>query len=535
MTSGIWRVSSSVLACMLLFPMGTVAVLAWFIPVDTMGILWRLFPAYGLNSVLLALGCMVFSLLFALPLSWGMARYRFIGQRWLHRGLLLPLAMPAYLLAAIYSGVLGYDGPVSYILQALKFDVDMPPLTVWQHFSPIIRSSLCLALVLFPSLYLLVRTALMTQHPNLHQTAQLMHHSPVRIFWRISLPLCRPAMLLGMVLVASESLGDYGVSAYFSLQTLTTAGLDLWRDKEQHAAAAAISAILLPAILALWLLAQYSRTRQLRYQMNDRVKTASLPELSGWRRCGLMILGWGLVGIAFIIPVFCLLYWSVRAEVQTWNLSFLLAFTNSAMASTCSTLAMMALALLCIFDAQSIGNIAHRNPLRLLSINRLIPGTVLGMGVLVPFLGLDLWLSPSRSAGESLWAGSILVLIIAYCMRFSGLLIDRLQLRMRHIPSAVNDISRSMGYTPAQRVWWVYLPQVRYSLIVGVLLVFCEGLRELNIALLMQPFNVETMAAYVFRFIMDERLDLVASPALMVVGIGILPLLGLIRLVMMEE
>ncbi|MGM3175959.1 ABC transporter permease [Dickeya lacustris] len=533
MTSGIWRISSVLLAGIFLFPVVAVVAMALSASGDAVSVLSRALPVYGITSLMLVSGCVLFGLSLALPLAWLMANYRFSGQRWLHRALLLPLAVPGYLLAAVYGDVIGYEGPVKQTLYALSFDVESMPQSAWQLGGRAACASLCLALVLFPYIYLLVRTALMSQPVGFRQAAYLMNHSRAQVFWRVVFPMARPAIALGVVVMMAEALSDYGVSSYFSLRTITTAGLDLWRDKAQHANAALLMSLLVPlSVLMLWQ-GRRSRERQLRYQAGNK-PVDELPMLYGWRRFMTLFFGTMLVVIAFVIPVGRLIFWAVISESPTWSLPFLLAFICSLLASSSTTLLVIGLALVCVFDLKAVGNLTYRNPLRWLNLNRLLPSTLLGMGLLVPFLGLDAWHAASGGGNDEPWAGSILVLVLSYCMRFSALLLDRLQIRLSRLPSAMNHISQSMGYTPAQQVLWVYLPQVRHCLIVGIVLVFTESLRELNISLFLQPFEIETMATYVFRFIMDERLPLVATPALMLVAVGMIPLFGITRLMNME-
>ncbi|WP_304166041.1 ABC transporter permease subunit, partial [Lonsdalea britannica] len=266
MNLSIWRVSSGWLAGMLLLPVWAVAVLAVVEPGMSMASLWAMLPRYGINTLTIMAESAAISLLLALPFALIMAHYRFRGQRWLHLALLLPLAMPSYLLAAVYGELLEFGGPVRQTFYALSF----ASLSGWGFdWSPSLRQlscSLCLALALFPYLYLLLRATLMSLPESVMQSGRLQCSSALRMFFRVRFPLVRPTLWLGLAVVALEAVSDYGAANYFSVPTLTTISMDFWRDKAQFGTAARMALVLLPLIVLLGAIARHGRLWQVRYQ-----------------------------------------------------------------------------------------------------------------------------------------------------------------------------------------------------------------------------------------------------------------------------
>ncbi|MFP1763614.1 ABC transporter permease [Lonsdalea quercina] len=531
MNLSIWRVSSGWLAGMLLFPVAAVAVLAVIEPGMSMASLWAMLPRYGGNTLTIMAESAAISLLLALPFALIMARYRFQGQRWLHLALLLPLAMPAYLLAAVYGELLEFGGPVRQTFYALSF----ASLSGWGlDWSPPLRQvicSVCLALSLFPYLYLLLRATLMSLPESVMQSGRLHCPSSLRLFFRVRFPLILPTLWLGLAVVALEAVSDYGAASYFSVPTLTTASLDFWRDKAQFGTAARMALVLLPLIVLLGAIARHGRLWQVRYQRPASPYPVERPEAPVWLRRITLSAGCGLVLLAFGVPLFWLARHWLTTKVTVWTLPLLLATINSALAASCATLILLGLAMIYLFDKRTADNPAFRHPLRWLGFNRVLPGSLAGMGVLVALMLID---SRGMPLAMGVLSGSVLMLILVYSLRGASLIIAPVHQQLRQLPAGMNAMSRTLGYSTAQNVWLNVFPSVRGTLLVGALLVWSESLRELNASLLLQRVDVDTLSTYVFGFVESDQLAWAAAPAFLLVLLGVPPLFGLHRLLQRE-
>ncbi|KAA8995537.1 iron ABC transporter permease [Affinibrenneria salicis] len=529
-----WRISSWFLAGLLLSPIATLFYQSVFADGDSFTHLWRtVLPTYIGNSLLLVLGTVGLSLLLALPAAWLMAMYRFPGQAGLRWALCLPLAMPPWLVAYIYTDLLDYAGPVQQWLRALAG---------WRSASDYwffpLRSlpgaCLMLALVLYPYIYLLARTALLEQAGNLTHSARLLNHSAPRAFWRISLPLARPAIVAGAALVAMETLGDFGTVSYFAVPTLTTAVFDIWLGYGDLGAAARVSGLMLLLIFLFIVVERYSRRRQRMYQKTMGQEREPAPRLRGLRGALAQGYCWGLVLIAIGIPLYRLAVWSARYFSASWSDAFVQYSRNSLTVAALAALATLLVTLLLIFHHRLSGGAAARIPLRLASSGYAIPGTILAIGILIPFSVADQlinalarWLAlPSPGL---LLSGSLVALVAACCVRFSAMMIGSLESSMAKISPSLDMASRTLGCSPGAMLWRVHLPLLRRGVLTGTLLVFIESMKELNAALLLRPFNFETLATHVFTFTSDEQLELAALPAMMLVLVGLFPVIWLNR------
>ncbi|RLM19531.1 iron ABC transporter permease [Brenneria alni] len=527
-----WRAVSWLLMGGLLCPIATIFYQALFANGEGLGHLWRSgLPTYIVNSIGLMGGTVVLSLLFGLPAAWLMTMYRFPGQRLLRWMLCLPLAVPPYLVAYIYTDLLDYAGPLQRWLRHL-FGWG----NAGDYGFPSIRSlggaCLVLALVLYPYIYLLVRRALLEQSANLRYSARLLHHSPNRVFWRISFPLARPAIAVGAALVAMESLGDFGTVSYFAQSTLTTAIYDAWLGYGDLSAAARMSALMLLLIFFIVLMAYYSRRRQRIYQKSMGQEREDSPPLSGLMKWLAQGYCWGLIVLAMGIPCLMLIIWSWRYVAHSWSMAFFHSSLNSLMVSSLAAGVTLLVALVLVFSSRLGADKSSPVLLRLAGLGYVVPGTILAIGLLIPLAAFNhginrlvSWVNLPSSG--LLLSGMLFALVIAYCLRFSAVMIGRVESSMSRIPPSLDGVGRTLGSSPSQLLKRVHLPLLRRGIVIGTLLVFIESMKELNASLLLRPFNFETLATYVFTFTSDEQLEQAALPAMMLVLVGLLPVIWL--------
>ncbi|MCU8038527.1 ABC transporter permease [Shewanella oncorhynchi] len=490
-------------------------------------------PTYIINSLLLIFWVSLGALLLALPCAWLMARCDFVGRRYLQWALLLPLAMPAYIVAYVYTDLLDYAGPVQRGLRSI-FGWDSPQ----DYFFPDIRTlggaACMLSLVLFPYIYLLARTAFMEQSLSLAHASRIMGCSPWQSFWRLSLPMARPALAVGVALVAMETAADFATVNYFAVPTLTTAVYDTWLGYGNLTAAAKLSAIILLVVFSLIGFERFARRKQQLFQKQSRIQVTDLYRLSMTQTlvalsfCGMLLL------LAFLLPFGILLSYAIGYFEQSWDKSFWQLSLNSLSLALITSLLCCLIALLLMFVRRISPRQSDALPSRLASAGYALPGTVLAIGVLVPLTMLDFAINDLADlvgiAGPGLiLTGSVMALIFAFCVRFVAIAIGSVESSYKRISPSLDMVSLTMGQTPRQLLRRVHLPLLAKGLFAGALLVFIESMKELPAALLLRPIGFENLATYVFQFASDEKLEHGALAAIVIVLVGLVPLIYLNR------
>ncbi|MGI2065623.1 ABC transporter permease [Shewanella sp. MF08487] len=490
-------------------------------------------PTYIRNSLLLILGVSLGSLLLAIPCAWLTARCEFFGRRYLQWALLLPLAMPGYIVAYVYTDLLDYAGPVQRSLRSI-FGWSSPQ----DYFFPDIRTlggAICmLSLVLFPYIYLLARTAFMEQSLSLAHASRIMGCSPWQSFWRLSLPMARPALAVGVALVAMETAADFATVSYFAVPTLTTAVYDTWLGYGNLTAAAKLSAIILLVVFSLIGFERFARRKQQLFQKQSRIQATDLYPLTAVQTAVALSFCCTLLLLAFVLPFSILLSYAIGYFEQSWDERFWQLSVNSLSLALITSLICCLIALLLMFVRRSSPRPSDALPSRLASMGYALPGTVLAIGVLVPLTMLDFAINDVADVmgikGPGLiLTGSVVALIFAFCVRFVAIAIGSVENSYKRISPSLDMVSLTMGQSPRQLLWRVHFPLLTKGLFAGALLVFIESMKELPAALLLRPIGFENLATYVFQFVSDEKLEHGALAAVVIVLVGLVPLIYLNR------
>ncbi|EKO3540247.1 iron ABC transporter permease [Vibrio fluvialis] len=524
----IWKTSSVALATLLVLPILAIFFTAIGQTDDVFAhLMSTVMPTYAFNTVVLTLSVMALALLFGIPSAWLMAMCRLPGEKVLQWALVLPLAIPGYIVGYIFTGWFDYAGPIQVWLRAQ---------TGWmagEYYFPDIRSlagaSIVLALVLYPYVYLMCRAAFMEQNVSLLQSARLLKCSPWESFRRISLPLVRPSIAVALSLVAMETVGDFGTVSYFAVNTLTTAVYDTWMNYSNLTAAAKISAVMLVIVLLLLSAERYSRRRQKLYQSQFNSHEDFRYALRGWKKWLALLWCWGLVCVAFIFPLLQLLSYAYTYFEQSWTAEFREYALNSLQVSLSAAVIGVAVALVVNFYNRLKSNRVSVALMRLSSMGYAVPGTVLAIGVMVPVLTLDHAVNDVAKAMQwgrpgLIFSGTMFAIIFALIVRFSAVAIGSIESSLNKISPSLDMAARTMGCQANAMLWRVHLPLVRRGALIAGLLVFIESMKELNAALLLRPFNFETLATYVYNYASDEHLELAALPAVLLVLVGLIPL-----------
>ncbi|MGY3969203.1 ABC transporter permease [Aeromonas enteropelogenes] len=490
-------------------------------------------PAYLGNTLGLVIGVVLLSLLFGVPTAWLVAMCQVPGRRALQWALMLPMAMPSYIVAYVYTDLLDYSGPLQAGLRTL-FDWQSPA----DYWFPAIRSlggaAWVLALVLFPYVYLLTRASFLEQSVSLIHSSRLLGCTPWQSFRRLSLPLARPAIMVAVSLVAMETLADFATVHFFAINTLTTAVYDTWLGYGSLATAAKLSCLMLLAVVLLIALERRSRQRQQVFQKSMGHEQPLRYPLKGMRRWLAAIWCWGLVLAGFGLPFVILLDYGVRYFELSWTPEFVRFAGNSLFISALTALLAMGIALLLGFFRRLDGGVKSLLPLRIAAMGYAMPGTVLAIGVLVPLTALDFgindlaeWLG--RQGPGLLLTGTLTAIVFGYLVRFVAIAIGSVESSMGKISPSLDMAARSLGQGDGGMLRRVHLPLVRRGLFAGAMLVFIESMKELPAALLLRPFNFDTLATHVYQFVSDEMLERGALGAIVIVLVGLLPLIWVNR------
>ncbi len=492
------------------------------------GLLWE----YLSNSILLAAGAGLLAGVIGTTCAWCINRYQFVGRRVLRWALLLPMAMPAYIIAYTYTGLLDVAGPLQYSLRA-RFD-----WSYGDYWFPEVRSLggavLMLALVLYPYVYLLALQAFRGQSHSFEEMSKGMGLSTLAHTRRVALPLSRPAIVGGMALVMMEALADYGTVAYFGINTFTTGLFRVWFGAGNVQGAAQL-ATLLTALAFIMLYLEQRNRHALRYYETGQSKTRPIRKsvapgksLALLGICSLPVL------LGFAIPVTQLGLWASLTIETAFTADFGRLALNSFALATGSALVIMALALLFRYVWRFTGAASLNRLTSVVSLGYAIPGTVLAVAVMIPLGGLDRQLNQLLMAWFDyrpglVLSGTLVALILAYSIRFMAVGINAVEGGLRQIKPALDQSGRSLGLGPMRVLRHIHLPLMKGSIATGIILVFVDVLKELPATLILRPFNFNTLAVRTFELASDERLVSAALPACAIVLVGLLPVLLLSR------
>ncbi|WP_035387348.1 ABC transporter permease [Ferrimonas senticii] len=479
---------------------------------------------YIINTVALVLLSAVGAVLLGVPTAWLVANCQFPGQRWLQWALLLPLAMPAYLVAYVYTDMLDYAGPVQKALRGW-FGWNSPQDYWFVEVRSLTGAAAMLALVLFPYVFMLARTAFLEQAGNLLQASRSLGCTPWQSFWRVSLPLARPAIMVGVALVAMETMADFATVSYFAVNTLTTAVYDVWLDYGSLSAAARLSCLMLLGVLLLLGLERRARAQQKLFQRGDAGVDIPRWPLTGIKAICASGFCIGVLLLSFALPAAVLLnyaidYFDAASLALFWRYS-----VNSLIVSVQVALLTIVMALLLQFLARLR---LLRWPAQIAGFGYALPGTVLAIGVLIPLTWLDYRINDfsqwfNGSTVGLVLSGSMVALLFGYCVRFLAVALGAIEASYKRINPSLDMAATTMGCGPAALLRRVHWPLLRRGLLTAAVIVFIESMKELPAALLLKPIGFETLATYVYQFVSDEALELGALPALVIVLVGLLP------------
>lgn len=528
-TSRRWLFSAILTTAVVALPVLSVIILAFF-PEENIWphLMQTTLPRYLVTTGKLMFGVGTITLVIGLSTAWAVTMCEFPGRKYFEWAMLLPFAVPAYVIAYVYTSLLDYAGPVQSALRGI-----FGWSSAADYWFPEIRSlegaTLMLGLVLYPYVYLLARAAFLEQSPSLFAVSRSLGHSALSTFFKVVLPIARPAVAVGLSLVLMETLNDFGTVDFFAVQTLTAGLFDTWMNLGNLGGAAQIATTMLIFVVILVTLERYSRRRQQQFAARDNRDPIRRFTMSFPRQLICVVVCAIPVVLGFIIPGVTLSVYAWEYFGESWTPDFIANTFNSLFLSGTAALTTLLIGITLAYSRRLHNTRGMQVLMRLSSLGYAMPGAVLAVGVIVPLAGFDNWLDSLMRdyfgvSSGLLLSGSAFALVFAYTVRFLAVSAGSVESALQKVTPSMDMASRSLGNSPGKTLVKVHLPMLRGTLVTAALVVFVDCMKELPATLILRPFNFETLATYVYQFASDERLYHSALPALIIVLAGIIPI-----------
>lgn len=487
---------------------------------------------YITNTLWLCIGVGSGVIVVGVSTAWLVTMHDFPGRRLFQWALVLPLAVPAYVMAYTYTDLLQFVGPLqTWLRESFGWHKD-------DYWFPDVRSLggavVMFIFVLYPYVYLLARTAFLERRSGMLEVGRSLGLGPWASFFRVSLPLARPAVAAGAALALMETLADYGTVAYFAVQTFTTGIYRAWFSLGDRIAAAQLSAALIGFVVLVLLVERISRGRARFHNTTARNRSQPGRRLSAVKGAAAVLVCAIPLLIGFIVPAGTLLRMALTEGDAQFGARFLQLAGNSFTLAALTSLLAVLLAVLLAYAARI--SRPHWTQLinRVVALGYAVPGSVIAVGVLIPVTRLDNWLAAwvGENFGTNpglLLTGGIAALVYAYLARFLAVALQTVEASLSKITPSMDDAARSLGLGQGNILRRVHLPLLRGSLLTGGLLVFVDVMKELPATLVMRPFNFDTLATQAYILASDERLAEASTAALSIVAVGILPVIAISR------
>lgn len=489
------------------------------------GLIDTVLPGYVANSALLSVYVGLGVAIIGTGSAWLVSACDFPGRRVFEWLMVLPLAVPAYVMAYAYTEFLSHPGPVQTLLR------DVTGLGPRDYWFPRIRSlegaALMFTLVLYPYVYLLARTAFMTQSVAAFEAARVLGKTPWQAFQKVALPMARPAIVIGIALALMETLADYGTVAHFAVPTFTTGIYRSWFSMGDRIAAAQLAGALLLFVFVLIWIERIQRGRA-RYQTQRRTQPIQRFELRGGAATGAFCFCALPLVLGFVVPVWMLLDLAIGGGHSLFGPRYARFISNSFLLATSAAAITVVIALALSATQRLAKAPILAVAMRFAALGYAIPGSIVAVGILLPFAGFDNALDAfmRERFGVStglLLTGSIVGLLFAYTVRFLAVALAPVDSTFERITPHMDEAARVLGARKRRVFAAIHAPLLRGGILTGALIVFVDVMKELPATLILRPFNFETLATQAFRLASDERLAEAATPSLVIVAVGLLP------------
>jgi len=484
----------------------------------------HLLMGYVINTLILIGLVAVFSALIGFLSAYVVTRFEFKGRALLSWMLILPLAIPSYIAAYVYADMLSYTGTFSRALRSLHVSHDFNIMSMS-------GAVFIFVMTLYPYVYMMVRSALSKQSAAFIENARLLGAGKFRQFFQVVLPLVRPALVAGTLLVVLETLNDYGVVAYFNVRVFSFAIFDAWERLGDVGAAIRLSAVLMVIVFVVIFLERFLRGRR-RYHLHVKGRPIQRKTLKGINRFILPGALWLMMLLGFFIPLFQLLYYARLTYRTVLNISFVYLTINTLSLAITATLIIIALATILANFNRGNQTAFKKSLLKITNLGYAIPGAVIAIAVLVFFIDIDHRLYPlyrlfNENTARLVLTSTLSMLVFAYVLRFMAIGYNAIEAAYDKVGEKFTEASYSLGHSKLSTLFRIDVPLIKGGLISAAIIVFIDVIKELPLTLILRPTNYDTLATQVFRYAREEMLQETAVPSLMIILIATLLIYGL--------
>lgn len=528
------------IAILILIPIGLLAATLLTPKWELWRGLWNsILPPMLINTLVLVAGVGIGTFTIGTLFAWLTSAYDFPLRWLLERALMLPLAIPTFVMGFIFMALFDFAGPVQ---------------TWWRAtfgrsaYFPDIHSAggviIVMTLVLYPYVYVLARAAFQEQSANTIEAARVMGLTRTQTFLRLVLPMARPSLVAGSLLAMMEALTDYGTVKFFSYPTLSEGIVRIWEGSQDRDGATQLASLLLVFALGMMLMERALRGRARYYQTGggSRGRRTERHRLHGTKALIAVVSCLLLIGVAFALPLTQLILWTVaeigRQTVGGWENTYLTYISNSVTLAGMAALVVVFLAVVVAHGVRATSQHGGRRAAgwlaRLVTLGYAMPGAVIAVGVLLFLAPIDHGVNDLAKQWGLTRPGLILTgtmtgLIYAYVVRFMSVGYNSVDASLEKITPSMEQAARTLGARPLRILWRIYLPLMSTGIAAGALLVFVDVMKELPATMMLRPFGMDTLALWTYFLASESFWQAAALPALTILAVGIVPVLLLMR------
>ena len=482
---------------------------------------------YIYNTVLIIIGTSIGTLIIGVGSAWLVTTYNFTGKKFLEWALLLPFAVPPYILAYTFTGLFDSYGTANNLVRDL---FSLPNEFI---FFPKLRNvygaSIVFSFTLYPYVYLVSRMAFINQSRSMLEVGRTLGYNKFQIFYKLSMPAIRPAIIAGLMLVLMETISDFGAVEHFAVNTFTTGIFSAWFGLYDFHTAKQLAALLLIVVISFLILEKYSR-RKSRYSSGSNVFSPIAAEkLNGFQNIFASLFCFIPVFVGFVLPNIQLGYWALNYKLDFFNEKFISTAWNTFYLAITAALICAMLAVIINFSIRYKKNKVLNVMSSFLTVGYAVPGLILALGVSQLLVFMDNLIF--RDYLNFILTGSIYGLILAFIIKSFALANSTIESGFLRINHRIDDVARSLNTPGWKLLFRIHLPLLTTSFLTSMILVVSEVIKELPASLILRPFNFDTLAVSTYIYAAEERMFDAAAPSIAIVAVGLLPIFVLSRLI----